>query len=582
MLKKKKQHLIRFISVLLICTGNLIFAVAQVTPSDKILQDSLLAVSSDENLHDSLRASACYRLCRLMIEKNPGNARELMEKGLELSERAGNERLIASFSMLEVTLFIFQGNFPEALNKCKKLESYVRSLDLPDLTASWMNQLATVYYKMGEYDRAGALYYEVINIAKKNGFHDSEVKAIVNLGVMLEAGKEYARMRDQMQLAWNVAKEYGLRDGMVLARFNQAFAESKLNNFGQSIIYLEEVLPYYEQQGNQYGTAHCLANLSTGYLEVGDYNKAMNYARRSRDIRTRLNDQSGLARLQLIMGRIYMETMRFDSAGICFNSGIKMASANGQTPLLAEGYEWLSKLYFREKNYENAYNAHRTHQIWHDSVYQKNKDERLQQQFNLFKVTYLDSLAVSRNAELGNITREKSLLWLLLVLLVPGLTILGWRYLNSRVFHHPGNSESAYSLKVKELETSNTTLEKELVMLRAEKLRLERESGPAERDLDILRAVARDSGNWENYWSEFLSRFSGVYPHFFDALNERYPGLTQNELRFCALMKINLSLLDTANALNISPESVRKARYRLYKKMELESDQDLAEMMIRL
>lgn len=582
MLKKKIHYQIRITSMFLICVGNLIYAAAQSVPSNIALQDSLTAVSLNESLHDSLRASAFYLLGRLNIEKNPTLTRDCISKGSVLAIKAGKERLSSGFAMLDITLKLMQGDFVNALNECKGLESKIRRLDYPDLTASWMNQLATIYYRMGEYDQAGELYNKVINIAREHDFHDSEVKAIVNLGVMHENRREYVQMRDQMILAWNLAKEYGLQNEMLLARFNQAVAENQLNNFGQAITCFEEILPLYESQNNQYGTAYCLANLSTGYLEIRQYERAMACARRSETIRMRLNDQPGLSRLQLIMGRIYMETMRFDSAEVCFNKGIKMASANGQTPLLTEGYEWLSKLYFREKNYENAYNAHRTHQIWHDSVYQKNKDERLQQQFNLFKVTYLDSLAVSRNAELGNITREKSLLWLLLVLLVPGLTILGWRYWNSRVFHHPGNSESAYSHKVKELETSNTTLEKELVMLQAEKRRLECESEPVERDLDILRAVARNSGNWENYWSEFLSRFSGVYPHFFDALNERYPGLTQNELRFCALMKINLSLLDTANALNISPESVRKARYRLYKKMELESDQDLAEMMIRL
>lgn len=57
--------------------------------------------------------------------------------------------------------------------------------------------------------------------------------------------------------------------------------------------------------------------------------------------------------------------------------------------------------------------------------------------------------------------------------------------------------------------------------------------------------------------------------NFNQRLSETYPGLTDNEKRLVALLRLNLSSKEIASILNISPKSVEMNRYRLRKKLQV-------------
>jgi RNA polymerase sigma factor (sigma-70 family) len=58
--------------------------------------------------------------------------------------------------------------------------------------------------------------------------------------------------------------------------------------------------------------------------------------------------------------------------------------------------------------------------------------------------------------------------------------------------------------------------------------------------------------------------------NFIQRLCEAHPGLTDNEKRLIALLRLNLSSKEIASILNISPKSVEMNRYRLRKKLKVD------------
>ena len=56
---------------------------------------------------------------------------------------------------------------------------------------------------------------------------------------------------------------------------------------------------------------------------------------------------------------------------------------------------------------------------------------------------------------------------------------------------------------------------------------------------------------------------------FQDNLKQRFPQLTAYELRLCTYLKANLSTKEIATLLNITPDSAKKAKHRLRKKLRL-------------
>ena len=49
-----------------------------------------------------------------------------------------------------------------------------------------------------------------------------------------------------------------------------------------------------------------------------------------------------------------------------------------------------------------------------------------------------------------------------------------------------------------------------------------------------------------------------------------------------ALLKMNLSSKEIANILNISPEGIKKARYRLRKKLDIPTEDSLQDIVLSL
>lgn len=97
-----------------------------------------------------------------------------------------------------------------------------------------------------------------------------------------------------------------------------------------------------------------------------------------------------------------------------------------------------------------------------------------------------------------------------------------------------------------------------------------------------LLSKIESSQNKEKDWDIFKKMFEDVNPTFFRQLAISYPELTAQELKLCALIKLNLSSKDIASILRITPESVYKARYRTRKKMNIDNEENLNNLLFKM
>lgn len=95
-----------------------------------------------------------------------------------------------------------------------------------------------------------------------------------------------------------------------------------------------------------------------------------------------------------------------------------------------------------------------------------------------------------------------------------------------------------------------------------------------ERRRRVLRKIDSYMNDKENH-ELFEKYFNTIHDGFFTRLLQRHPGLSSNEMRICAYIKLNLSTKEIAAYMNISPSSVEIARHRLRKKMGLASEVNL-------
>ena|ERR1700739_1866733 len=80
-------------------------------------------------------------------------------------------------------------------------------------------------------------------------------------------------------------------------------------------------------------------------------------------------------------------------------------------------------------------------------------------------------------------------------------------------------------------------------------------------------------------WSAFKQLFDQVYSGFLIRLNEHLPNLTPAQIRLMCLTKLNLNTKQMAAMLGISPDSIKKSRHRLRKKIDVSEDENLYDII---
>ncbi len=81
-------------------------------------------------------------------------------------------------------------------------------------------------------------------------------------------------------------------------------------------------------------------------------------------------------------------------------------------------------------------------------------------------------------------------------------------------------------------------------------------------------------------WQVFEQNFNRVHEEFFKKLLEKFPDLTPGDLKLSAYLRMNLSSKEIAQLLNITYRSVELKRYRLRKKLNLETEENLVEWLM--
>jgi len=150
------------------------------------------------------------------------------------------------------------------------------------------------------------------------------------------------------------------------------------------------------------------------------------------------------------------------------------------------------------------------------------------------------------------------------------------------------------------LEVQELQLKQELELLRKElnsnllllvhknKILIDLKATCLEKGVDpkkLLQQVTRQIGHLiteDDYWGDFMDKFNKTDPQFVKILLEKWPRLSKGEVRICALIRFGMESKDIMNLLNVSAEGIKKSRYRIRKKINLQTEENLEKRLLGL
>ena len=76
-------------------------------------------------------------------------------------------------------------------------------------------------------------------------------------------------------------------------------------------------------------------------------------------------------------------------------------------------------------------------------------------------------------------------------------------------------------------------------------------------------------------WETYKAQFTNVYPNFVDYLFSQNPEITNSDIKLCCYLKMNMNTKDIAQLFGLTVRAIENKRYRLRKKLNLETETSL-------
>ena len=153
---------------------------------------------------------------------------------------------------------------------------------------------------------------------------------------------------------------------------------------------------------------------------------------------------------------------------------------------------------------------------------------------------------------------------------------------------HMANLEKeklAKEIRLKQKELASTTMnmaKKNQLILELKNILLMNKDkfGSQQRYRSFMRKL-EGSINEDRDWKNFELNFKELHDDFFENLLQQFPNLTPKDLKLCAYLKMNLSSKEIAPLMAITIRGVEIHRYRLRKKLAIDSSQNLSNFLIK-
>ena len=481
----------------------------------------------------------------------------------EINDKTGAARIVSNIGMVHAD----QGNYSQALENYLQALAVFQGLDDQKRSASTINSIGNVHKNQQNYDEALASY--------------KQAQAI------------WLKLGDQTSLAGSYN--------------NIATIYTKQKNYKAAIATGKKSLEIFDKIKNVNGQIICHNNLGEAYLLMGELSAAKAEYEKALELNEKFQSKKLLVSSYNGLGHIFAKTGENGKAIQSYREVVELAGANNLRPALQLAYDGLATVYGQTNDFSNAFKYQRLSTVLKDSLFNAEntiKMANLRVHYeNERKQTELKLL--QNEKELGYATRNTIVIGLIAVLILVALAFNRQRLKVRKNRELHAVQQALAEIKIRnsaekeqqlrnELDFRNKALTTHTLNLIQKNSILEEirqtvslalKSGQRDENTPLFSRLINlidYSFNLDKDWDEFKMYFEGVHKDFFSKLKKDNPELSAGELRLCALVRLNLNLKESATLLNISPDSVKTARHRLRKKLNLPEDSNLSDYLMTI
>lgn len=506
----------------------------------------------------SLLAEAMFNKGKILqvMDKND-SAFIIYGRALAIAEKIPNDTLVARVKNGMANYYWKKGNYYEAMSfYTDALKISERIGDKKYVGA--INGLGLIYVSLKDYDKA-IVYFKkaLINLKGQNELN-KEGSINMNIGNCYKEKKDYKKAFYYHQIALKIFRSVNDSVETTRALINLSTDKRNLGNTKEALDHLNDATEYLKYLRNKELLCAVLQSFAIISYEGNDYIKARDYIKQNLSIAQSVNSKRDEEETYFILFKIEEKLKNWEASLKYYKNYVNIRDSimNGDTRKKIAEIKW--KYDFQKKEYEAQ-------------LFQKKYEIKKRQMLSLFILLILFTIIVLMIGK--NMKKSAKLRKLENVHLQEKIKTDKKVSMLEKLRHHA-------EIEAKNKEVTTTSLQliakneilSEISELVTRFRNHEMVDGEIYKD---LTKILKQNYNQEEDWKQFKGIFEKVHQEFFIKLKQICPELSESELRLCAYLRINLQNKEIAKMLNITPETIKKSRYRIRKKLNLDNKKNL-------
>lgn len=619
-----------------ICILTIVFAFFSdlVKAQNKRVVDSLHTLVNQTHTHDTTKIKAYNDLGVQYATSNSKEALSYTKKALAIAKKNEVPRGKAGAYNCMGIVYYYNEKYDSALVCYQKALAINKKLNHKWGQAAALHQIGVLYMikksyviAIGNFEESGEIF-----IQKKDTI--SYTKSIENIGRCHFLMGDQKKGTDYYIKAIKINEKIKDKEGVGRGYINLAHMLIEQKEYKKALSYLDKGMPVIKNGGNKQFLRNVLGGMAICYKELGFFDKALYYTLEALTLSQVIENTNKVLRYQWFLAEIYYEKEQYKES-LTILKKIQNSTTDKQTLML--NYNLSAKCNFELHKIENAKkdallsfkmakklndkkgikdtnltlariaekegNAQKA--LSHYKEYLELKDslesneskayvmklqtmyEAEKQEQQIKKQTYTIT-ALRKKWAKSSLANNVFLIGLVLSFTGIGFIVFFSKKKVKTKELEKKELVNALTTKKKELAYQSLQITKKNKLLQELKQRLEnlketREDVRSNEQVyqKLIHAINFDITD-DTSWEYFKTHFEQLHHDFYEKIRVNYPNITTNEIRLLAFIKLNLSSSEIATILNITKDSVKKAKYRLRKKLAIKSKEEFQELILAI
>lgn len=506
---------------------------------------------------------------------------------------------------------------------CIHYASYCRPLlrkviaqnkELQSVYVNILNQYGMSYNMIGLQEQAYGIFKEALKIAEQYQLDSDQAVLYNNIAGIYMNRKSYKEAESIYSKATKINEQLKDKAKLFVNYNNLSANAAKQKNYNRALEYAFLSIHQLDAEKDSDMIMLVQRNIASIYLNNNEKSLALKNLREVCEYQEKKQQMGFLPDTYRIMAEIKAGT---DSSIIYLNKALSIAESQGNLADIAVLYSKSAEYHMRHKNHEKANEYLRKLASANDSISKTERKIHAENFSDIFEEEELQSEEMDKlRNERDNATRNTTVVIIAALLAISMATVFLFLHNRSRkkqrlrkirtILRRRNTESNTQSAEIKalseQLKKSGMDLElneNKRTIMSLQAIRHHEFMQILTEDLKhlILKINPRDTATRKllrntllqierseslNTQKEFINSFENINSSFYKALTDKYPTLTQKELRMCAFIRLGLSSKEIADITFREVRSVEAVRIRLRKKFDLSPDEDLSRFLYKL